>query len=220
MDADKKDSNAGIHNNLGLAFELVQQQDKAREFYQTAIAETDNANPALYNLARLYYLDNDTRKATRLWKQYLHKDSNSAFANVIKGILNINDFENKKFPVREKISNTDLNMSLEFYLKKWKVARQQYFDLDVGRFGYIEFSNGISAVVENNRVRMLTASAQYTGSTSKLISIGVTEEEVFNAYGHPEKFVTTPQGRIINYYQNRIAFYFRDGVLYAWSIYI
>ena len=220
MDASEKHNSSGILNNLGLAFELLEQPDKAQKYFQSALVRDKTAIEALYNLGRMRFMAGEVSAAKGFWKQYLEHDADSAFAKVIQGHLGVNDKAESGFPERELIAGSDLNMPLAHYLEKWSVMDQAVFQLDAGEFAYVQFDNGIAAVVENKMVRMLLVDSAYDGASALSITIGADEQTLIEAYGHPQKVINTPQGKIINYFRQRIAFYLRGGQVYAWSIYV
>lgn len=75
-----------VHSNLGLVYEELGEKDKAEEEYKKAIAIDGNAN-AGFNLAKLYYGQNNLERALEYARESIKKKSDLAAAHNLEGVI-------------------------------------------------------------------------------------------------------------------------------------
>lgn len=211
---------AALYNNLGIAFQLIGEQDKARDYFRAAMDKYDSAD-ARYNLARYWHLLGDDGKAGRYWKQFLGEEQHGPFARLTQDILaspiTVADALNN-YPV-ERIAGLHVNAKTDQLPGARGIENNRSLTLDGDEVVYYRFDNGAEAVAQNGRIRVVAALDGYAGESGRGIKNGDTMETVERVYGYAGKIFNMPNGRIHNYPQERIGFLFRDGKLYSWVVY-
>jgi tetratricopeptide (TPR) repeat protein len=217
---DNRSLQAAIHNNLGIAFQLIGRQEKAGEYFQAAVDQYDSAD-ARYNLARYWHLSGDEGKAGRYWKQFLGEETHGPFARISRDILampvTVSDALNVH-PV-EHIAGLHVNAKTDRLPESPGIADRRTVRLEDGELVYYRFDNGVEAVAQNGRIRLIAAQNGYRGETGRGIGNGAGRETVEQQYGYVGKTFGMPNGEIVNYPRERIGFLFRSGELYSWIIY-
>ena len=216
MDANKRFVSDDILNNLGIAFMLVGDKNKAQSYFSEA-ANKSNYAASIYNLALLDITQDDKEQAERLWQQFNRSEPNSVYAQLLADYLDIDTTYRHELLSKESVPGLDINTELN--ITKNNIVTQKSYNLNKHKYSYTRLNTGLEIVTQNNRIKLVIAGKPYDGHTIQKTMIGDSKETLYHQYGTPAMTLKTPSGMIYNYQSSRIAFMLENNVVKSWIIY-
>lgn len=208
-------------NNMGTAFHLANNQPEANKYLTKArnLGIKNNYVTPLYNLGVIAYQNGEKDKAKHYWLEYLSKDKDSAWANLITNTMGLNLTQKPSITKREKLANLEVGTYVEEIPASWHTHTTKTLTLGSSPFKIIRYLNGVTSLIESREVRILKTQANFRGKTARNIRIGNKIDDVIQKYGSPEQTYISSQGKYLAYVSEGISIQITNGKVSGWILF-
>jgi tetratricopeptide (TPR) repeat protein len=213
-----------VNNNLGVAFQLAENPQKAKEKLQAAAKLSPAYDAPLYNLGMIAFLAGDKAEAARQWQAYLVIDPSSAFAGRIAANLATRQAPQpaakKPEAVPEKVSGLGVGDYTDAVPAEWGApVKKKSFLGEENPVILAVYANGVTVVAREDEIVRLSVSGPFGGQTVTGISLGADGKKLTNLYGKPPTVLPSTAGDTWVYPAQGVAFVVRDGKVVSWILF-
>jgi len=182
---------AALLNNLAVAYWYDEQRERAVGSLHQALTQHKEYAPALFNLAQM------TRGTGPQHDPQRHQGT-------------------------APLPSVELVLDLGIGRRppaSWQVSTQSTVTLEGKRWTLTAYRNGVMTLAKDGDIVMVMTPEGYQGTSTRMIKLGKSADEVLQQYGSPSRRMELPSGQTWAYDDYRIAFQLRDGRVVSWLVF-
>ncbi len=229
-----ENSNPQLHNNIAIAFYYSENVQKARLHLERSLQLDAQLANGYLNSGLLEIRTNNKEQATQFWDQYLKLDNLDDWATALiqryklksklkskqeSKLDNKDSAQQSANTEKESINNIVVGTYLDELPSEWHSRESKSVLMGETEHRLIDYSNGVSAVCEDDELRLLIATSQFTGGSRLKIRIGDSIESVRMKYGTPNHLLSAVQGEALMYVNEGITFITANDQVTSWVLY-